>query len=138
LVSLAGVGAVVAIGLGLAGNAATSGDRWPGLLAGLRKHPWPWVGALAALSVVAVCVAVWIQERVPAADDPPPPPPAVVPGWFVDREQTRATVGAVCSGGRAVGRLKNYKILRDCRQHGDGLHHAVQAVAHKHNLALAA
>ncbi|WP_405910203.1 transposase family protein [Streptomyces sp. NBC_00828] len=36
----------------------------------------------------------------------------------------------------AIGRLKNYKILRDCRQHGDGLHHAVQAVAHMHNLAL--
>ncbi|MFF1809550.1 IS5/IS1182 family transposase, partial [Streptomyces sp. NPDC058251] len=26
---------------------------------------------------------------------------------------------------------------RDCRQRGDGLHHAVQAVAHMHNLALA-
>ncbi len=34
-----------------------------------------------------------------------------------------------------IGRMKNYKILRDCRQHG--LHHAVQAVAHMHNLALA-
>ena len=38
----------------------------------------------------------------------------------------------------AIGRLKNYRILRDCRQHGDGLHHAVQAVAHMHNLAIAA
>jgi hypothetical protein len=38
----------------------------------------------------------------------------------------------------AFARMKNYKILRDCRQHGDGLHHAVQAVAHMHNLALAA
>ncbi|MFE6609009.1 IS5/IS1182 family transposase, partial [Streptomyces sp. NPDC057781] len=28
--------------------------------------------------------------------------------------------------------------LRDCRQRGDGLHHAVQAVARMHNLALAA
>ena len=34
-------------------------------------------------------------------------------------------------------RMKNYKILRDCRQRGDGLHHTVQAVAHMHNLALA-
>ncbi|MFE0739172.1 IS5/IS1182 family transposase, partial [Streptomyces sp. NPDC058855] len=25
----------------------------------------------------------------------------------------------------------------DCRQRSDGLHHAVQAVAHMHNLALA-
>ena len=37
-----------------------------------------------------------------------------------------------------IGRLKDYKILRDCRQHGDGLHHAVQVVAHMHYLALAA
>ncbi|WP_181794251.1 transposase family protein [Streptomyces sp. WELS2] len=36
-----------------------------------------------------------------------------------------------------IGRMKNYKILHDCRQRGDGLHHAVQAVAHIHNLALA-
>lgn len=36
-----------------------------------------------------------------------------------------------------IGRMKNCKILRDCRQRGDGLHHAVQAVAHLHNLALA-
>nr|WP_190016524.1 hypothetical protein [Streptomyces lucensis] len=36
-----------------------------------------------------------------------------------------------------IGRSKNYKILRDCRQRGDGLHHEVQAVAHMHNLALA-
>jgi hypothetical protein len=36
-----------------------------------------------------------------------------------------------------IGRMKNYKVLRDCRQRGDGLHHAVQAVAHMHNLALA-
>ena len=35
-------------------------------------------------------------------------------------------------------RMKNYKILRDCRVRGDGLHTAVQAVATMHNLALAA
>lgn len=33
--------------------------------------------------------------------------------------------------------MKNFKILRDCRRRGDGLHHAVQAVAHMHDLALA-
>ncbi|MFF3209177.1 transposase [Streptomyces sp. NPDC002886] len=32
-------------------------------------------------------------------------------------------------------RMKNWKILRDCRQKGNGLHHAVQAVATMHNLA---
>ncbi|CAM5300903.1 DDE Tnp4 domain-containing protein OS=Streptomyces griseomycini OX=66895 GN=FHS37_006476 PE=4 SV=1 [Streptomyces griseomycini] len=35
-------------------------------------------------------------------------------------------------------RMKNYKILRHCRQRADGLHHAVQAVARMHDLALAA
>lgn len=38
----------------------------------------------------------------------------------------------------AFARMKNYKILRGYRPRGDGLHHAVQAVAHMHNLALAA
>ncbi|MDF9874640.1 hypothetical protein OKW18_006778 [Streptomyces pratensis] len=33
-------------------------------------------------------------------------------------------------------RMKSWKILRDCRQKGDGLHHAVQAVATMHNLAM--
>lgn len=30
-------------------------------------------------------------------------------------------------------RMENGKILRDCRQKGDGLHHAVQAIAAMHN-----
>lgn len=37
----------------------------------------------------------------------------------------------------AVGRMENWKILRDCRRHGDGLHHAAQAVAQLHNLVYA-
>ncbi|GAA2639838.1 hypothetical protein GCM10010425_50340 [Streptomyces spororaveus] len=36
----------------------------------------------------------------------------------------------------SFARMKNWKILRDCRQKGDGLHHAVQAVATMHNLAM--
>ncbi|WP_406841766.1 hypothetical protein ACICHK_42920 (plasmid) [Streptomyces sp. AHU1] len=32
--------------------------------------------------------------------------------------------------------MKNWKILRDCRQKGESLHHAVQAVDTMHNLAL--
>lgn len=39
---------------------------------------------------------------------------------------------------RTFSRMKNYRILRDCRQRGNGLHHAVQAVARMHNLTLAA
>lgn len=37
-----------------------------------------------------------------------------------------------------VEHVIGYKILRDCRQRGDGLHNAVQAGARMHNLALAA
>ncbi|MCQ6554852.1 transposase [Streptomyces sp. C10-9-1] len=37
----------------------------------------------------------------------------------------------------AFARMKNWKILRDCRQRGDGLHHAVQAVAAMHNRVMA-
>lgn len=47
-----------------------------------------------------------------------------------ERRRARARVEHV------IGRMKNYKILRDCRQRGDGLHHAVQAVTHMHKLAL--
>ncbi|MFE3162577.1 transposase family protein [Streptomyces sp. NPDC059224] len=36
-----------------------------------------------------------------------------------------------------IGRLRNNTVLRDCRRRGDGLHHAVQALAGMHNLALA-
>ncbi|GAA3706973.1 hypothetical protein GCM10023082_01170 [Streptomyces tremellae] len=35
----------------------------------------------------------------------------------------------------AFARMRHYKILRDCRQRGDGLHHAVQAVARMPHLA---
>ncbi|AGS67191.1 transposase IS4 family protein [Streptomyces collinus Tu 365] len=34
-------------------------------------------------------------------------------------------------------RMKTWKIVRDRHQGGDGLHHAVQAVAAMHNLTLA-
>lgn len=48
--------------------------------------------------------------------------------------------GAVAGSVRGLSMpspAENYKIVRDCGQHGNGLHHSVQAVAHMHNLALA-
>jgi hypothetical protein len=33
--------------------------------------------------------------------------------------------------------MKNWKVLRDCRQRGDGLHYAVQTVATMDSLAMA-
>ncbi|SEC34517.1 DDE superfamily endonuclease [Streptomyces sp. 3213] len=57
------------------------------------------------------------------------------PGEEADNKEHRRVRAQV---EHAIGRLKNHKILRDCRQHGDGLHRAVQAVARMHNPALAA
>ncbi|MCG7210069.1 transposase family protein [Streptomyces arenae] len=59
---------------------------------------------------------------------------ALLPGEEDDNAEHRRVRARV---EHVIGRLKNYKILRDCRQRGDGLHHAVQAVARMHNLALA-
>ncbi|MGW1779049.1 transposase [Streptomyces sp. NPDC002143] len=37
----------------------------------------------------------------------------------------------------AFARMKTWKILRDCRLHGDGVHHAMLGIARLHNLNLA-
>ncbi|MGP3637234.1 transposase, partial [Streptomyces sp. 24-1644] len=37
----------------------------------------------------------------------------------------------------AFARMKTWKILRDCRLKGDGVHHAMLGIARPHNLALA-
>ncbi len=36
-----------------------------------------------------------------------------------------------------LARMKTWKILRDCRLKGDGVHHAMLGIARLHNLALA-
>ncbi|XIE79455.1 transposase family protein [Streptomyces sp. SBR177] len=60
---------------------------------------------------------------------------ALLPGEEEDNAEHRKVRARV---EHAFARMKHYKILRDCRQRGHGLHHAVQAVAHMHNLAMAA
>ncbi|MFF4977939.1 transposase family protein [Streptomyces sp. NPDC001083] len=60
---------------------------------------------------------------------------ALLPGEEADNAEHRKVRARV---EHAFARMKHYKIFRDCRQRGTGLHHAVQAVAHMHNLALAA
>lgn len=74
-----------------------------------------------------------------------------LPGHGIDRpapQKSRTPTPARPGGGQhrtsarpprvehTFARMKNWKILRDCRQKGDGLHHAVQAVATLHNLAM--
>lgn len=46
-------------------------------------------------------------------------------------KQVRARVEHV------FARMKGWKILRDCRLKGDGVHHAMLGIARLHNLALA-
>lgn len=58
-----------------------------------------------------------------------------LPDWKQEHnkshKQVRARVGHLCA------RMKNWKILRDCRLKGDGVHHAMLGIARLHNLALA-
>ncbi|QKZ24347.1 transposase family protein [Streptomyces chartreusis] len=58
----------------------------------------------------------------------------LLPGEEADNAKHRRVRARV---EHTFARMKNYKILRDCRQRGNGVHHAVRAVAHMHNLALA-
>lgn len=60
-VSLAGIGAVVAVLASLAANAATSDARWPGALDRIRQQPWWWVAGLAAVAVLVAVVMAWRQ-----------------------------------------------------------------------------
>lgn len=55
---------------------------------------------------------------------------ALLPGEEADNAEHRRVRARV---EHAFARMKNYKILRDCRQRGPGLHHAVAIM---HNLAL--
>ncbi|MFD3533429.1 NB-ARC domain-containing protein [Streptomyces sp. NPDC058664] len=89
--------AAVAVLASLAANAATSHDRWPGVLDAVRSDPWPWVGWLGAGAVTLAVVAVLISGGPSvSAQDPPPPGAPVVPAWVVDRAEIRTAVAAVC------------------------------------------
>ncbi|MFD5323138.1 NB-ARC domain-containing protein [Streptomyces sp. NPDC127092] len=98
-VSLAGIAAAVAVLASLAANAATSEDRWPGVLDLIRRQPWWWVAGLAAVAVLVAVALAWRQERTGAvATDLPPPAQPAVPDWVVDRAERARTVKAVCRG----------------------------------------
>ncbi|WP_329077959.1 transposase [Streptomyces niveus] len=53
-----------------------------------------------------------------------------LPGWKQAHKQIRARVEHV------FARMKTWKILRDCRLKGDGVHYAMLGIARLHNLAL--
>lgn len=58
-----------------------------------------------------------------------------LPAW--KREHNRSHKQARARVEHVFARMKTWKILRDCRLKGDGVHHAMRGVAHLHNLNFA-
>lgn len=63
------------------------------------------------------------------------PGQAELPAWKEEHNRSHRKVRARVE--HAFARVKNRKILRDCRLRGDGVHHAMLGTARLHNLALA-
>ncbi|MFD8205873.1 transposase [Streptomyces sp. NPDC059695] len=58
-----------------------------------------------------------------------------LPAWKEEHNTSHRKVRARVE--HAFARMKTWKILRDCRLKGDGVHHAMSGIARLHNLALA-
>ncbi|MGV9629119.1 transposase [Streptomyces sp. NPDC003487] len=58
-----------------------------------------------------------------------------LPAWKQAHNKSQKQVRARVE--HTFARMKTYKILRDCRLKGDGVHHAVSGIARLHNLNLA-
>lgn len=57
-----------------------------------------------------------------------------LPAWKQTHNKSHKQVRARVE--HVFARMKTWKILRDCRLKGDGVHHAVLGITHLHNLAL--
>ncbi|GAB2767487.1 hypothetical protein GCM10027072_78260 [Streptomyces bullii] len=55
--------------------------------------------------------------------------------WKEEHNRSHKSVRARVE--QVFARMKTWKILRDCRLRGDGVHHAMLGIARLHNLALA-
>jgi hypothetical protein len=58
-----------------------------------------------------------------------------LPAWKEDHNRSHKQVRARVE--HTFARMKGWKILRDCRLKGDGVHHAMLGIARLHNLTLA-
>ncbi|MFG2343688.1 transposase [Streptomyces phaeochromogenes] len=58
-----------------------------------------------------------------------------LPAWKEEHNRSHRKVRARVE--HTFARIKSWKILRDCRSKGDGVHHAMLGIARLHNLALA-
>lgn len=63
------------------------------------------------------------------------PGQAELPTWKEEHNASHRKVRARVE--HTFARMKSWKILRDCRLKGDGVHHAMLGIARLHNLALA-
>ncbi|MFF2132248.1 transposase family protein [Streptomyces olivochromogenes] len=57
-----------------------------------------------------------------------------LPAWKEEHNRSHKQVRARVE--HVFARMKTWKILRDCRLKGDGVHHAMLGIARLHNLAL--
>ncbi|GHE45527.1 hypothetical protein GCM10017778_31560 [Streptomyces vinaceus] len=60
---------------------------------------------------------------------------AELPDWKEEHSRSHKQVRARVE--HVFARMNTWKILRDCRLKGDGVHHAMLGIARMHNLALA-
>ncbi len=58
-----------------------------------------------------------------------------LPDWKQAHNKSHKQVRARVE--HAFARMKTWKVLRDCRLRGDGVHHAMRGIARLHNLNLA-
>ncbi|MFD3658251.1 transposase family protein [Streptomyces sp. NPDC058620] len=58
-----------------------------------------------------------------------------LPAWKEEHNKSRKQVRARVE--HVFARMKTWKILRDCRLEGDGVHHAMLGITRMHSLALA-
>jgi hypothetical protein len=63
----------------------------------------------------------------------PPPSGEDLPDWKQAHNKSRKQARAHIE--HAFARMETWKILRDCRLRGDGVHHAMHGIARLHNLA---
>lgn len=63
------------------------------------------------------------------------PGQAGLPAWKEEHNRSHRKVRARIE--HAFARMKTWKILRDCRLKGDGVHYAMLGIARLHNLTLA-
>lgn len=59
---------------------------------------------------------------------------AEVSGWRADHNRDHRRVRARVE--HVFARMKNWKVLRDCRRKGDGVYWAISAIGRMHNLAM--